>query len=158
MNQYRKGGFIDPTYGCFKRGETMSADKDYGVVTVCRNPFAAKMSTESLCIMAAGVHLPGTMHAVGLLGKAKAEFRHRPLGGVFSVTLTESDWVRRIGSGTTNWSTEPYEVEELRENLVAMKTPEKLRYVAASFTPADVDARIELLQHLCLKTGAHSAP
>jgi hypothetical protein len=158
MNQYRRGGFIDPTYGCVKRGETMSADKDYGVVTVCRNPFAAKLSTESLCIMAAGVHLPGTMHAVGLLGKAKVEFKDRPLGGVFSVTLTESDWARRIGTGTTNWSTEPYDVGKMRESLVALKTPDKLRYVAAALTTGDVDARIDLLHHLSLKAGADSVP
>jgi len=153
MNQYRKGGFVDPTYACVKRGETIPNDKDYGVVTICRNPYATKSNAEALCVMAAGVHLPGTMHAVALLSKAKTEFKDRPLGGVFSVTLTDSDWVQRIATGRTSWSTEPYELGRMREYLASLKSPDRMCFVAGCFTPADVDARMGHLSQMSQKAG-----
>jgi hypothetical protein len=152
LNQYRKGGLIDPTYTCVKRGETVPSDKDYGVVTICRNPYARGPGDATHCVMAAGVHLPGTMHALNLLTKAKVEFTERPLGGVFTVTLTEGDWVKRIVTGRLGWSTEPYDLNHFRECLVTLKTSERLRYVEGEITAQDVDLRIDLLDQMCQKS------
>jgi len=149
LNQFRKSGFIDPTYNCIKRGESERNDKDYGVVTICRNPYAGEASTETLCIMAAGVHLPGTMHAVKLLSSPKSEFGERPLGGVFTITLPDIDWVQRVATGRLSWSTDAYSLNDFRERLAALKTPEKLHFVTGAMLPEDVQVRIDFLDQIC---------
>lgn len=145
MNQYRKGGFIDPLYKFIRRGDTIPHDKDYGVVSICRNPYAPRSSGEFVCILAAGVHLPATMHAVSLLARADDELKDRPLGGIFSVLLTETDWEKRMAFAKPNWSTESYGLLDMRSALFHLK--ENLDYLKG-LTEASIDDRLSLLAQL----------
>jgi hypothetical protein len=151
MNQYRKGGFVDPLYTFVKRGETLLHDKDYGVVTICRNPYEVTSSGQFVAIMAAGVHLPGTMHGLALLSQPRTEFQERPLGGVFNVELTQIDWVRRLSDAKVNWSTEPYDLKMMREALASLKAPEKLQQIQIIIAESNIDDRIDLLNQLSEK-------
>lgn len=112
MNQFRKGGFLDPTNLRGLRGFVIPPDKDYGVVTLCRNPFSPVDTSEYVCILAAGVHLPGTMQAIRFLTNPDYHFRERPLGGVLSVSLLVHQWAERLIKVEHEWSTEPYNTPE----------------------------------------------
>ena len=148
MNQYRKGGFIDPTYTFVKRGETIPYDRDYGVVTISKNPFEPDSSGNFCCILAAGVHLPGTMHAIALLGEARSEFKNRPLGGIFSVHLEEAAFEKRIAGATPRWSTEEYKLKSMYDALMGLNDKERKRYAPGILSEAFVKSRLELLRLL----------
>ncbi|MBX3084980.1 MAG: caspase family protein [Anaerolineae bacterium] len=119
MNEYQLGGFIDPTFKFLKRGAKIPNDRDYGTITLCRNPYS--LSGEYVSILVGGVHLPGTMHALPLLAHAREEFKDKPLGGVFHVELAESLWEDRVAEGKPFWSTEAYTVNQMRAALTELK-------------------------------------
>ena len=145
MNLYRKGGFIDPTYNFYRRGDRIPNDRDYGTVTVARNPYADPSNADYVCILAAGVSLPGTMHSLAMLRDARSTFAERPLGGIFAVEMSEMDWVRRVTEATIAWSTDEYDIGKLRKGLAELKTKvDEMR----EFTAETIDDRLHLVEHI----------
>ena len=145
MNGYRQSGFIDPVFSFFRKGDTIPRDGDYGVVTLCRNPYEPVVQGNCVCIMAAGVHLPGTMYAVQRLSEARTLFKERPLGGVFSVKLNEVEWVQRLSNVRVEWSTDPYTIARMYDGLERLMS--KLEY-APGLDKASIEDRIAFLDSL----------
>jgi len=144
LNQLRRSGFIDPTYEFKTRGFYIDNDADYGVISLCRNPYAD--SAEFIAILAAGVHLPATMQSLILLSNANDEFRERQLGGVFRVTLYAAEWARRMENAVPAWSTEAYKPEDVRKGLEAISNHPYLQELGVS--ELDVTNQIEFLDGL----------
>ncbi len=114
MNSFRKPGFVDPASQRFY-GSTTGPNIDFGVVSLARNPFAA--SDDYVCIIAAGIHGPGTAHAVKALTRHDL-FDERPLGGVIEVSLTKwTDWRTRFERVGWKWQTRPYTSDSLKANF-----------------------------------------
>ena len=103
MRSLFAGGIIDPTYqddyvtASFNRFAP-ERQFDFGILTFAMNPFydaVCKQRREPndhkyVCIMAAGVHHPGTAHALRYLGtqeRAEGVFESHPYGGVIRVEL-----------------------------------------------------------------------
>lgn len=146
MNQFRKGGLLDPTNLRGLRGFVIPPDRDYGVVTLCRNPYAPTDSIEFVSILAAGVHLPGTMQATKFLSDPKFYFRERPFGGVLSVSLLVNQWADRLNKVDPEWSTEPYNTPEgLIEKFSRIK---KETSRTAEMTEDVIDGCIDFIRHL----------
>ena len=85
------------------------------MISVARNPFAE--STKYVAIMVAGIHGPGTAHALRAL--SVHDFRDHPLGGVIEVRIDtkKKPWGDRIHSAWWEWQTQPYDVDKLLRNL-----------------------------------------
>jgi hypothetical protein len=145
MNLFRKGGFIDPTYSYQRRGDRIPHDRDYGTITLARNPYADPESANFLSILVAGVSLPGTMHGIAWLGNARHNFAERPFGGIFFVELTDLNWVRRVTNGMPDWSTESYDIGKLRKGLQELKMGTG---VQDEFTDDEIADRINLLEQI----------
>jgi hypothetical protein len=149
MNLYRKGGFIDPTYSHFRRGERIPHDRDYGTVTIARNPYSNPKNANFLSIMAAGVSLPATTHALKLLSNAREEFAERPFGGIFCVELTEMDWIKRIKDAMPQWSTDEYDISKFRKSLLELKTRMK---EIEEVDIKSIDDRLEFIEQITTTT------
>jgi len=146
MNQFRKGGFLDPTNLRGLRGFVIPPDKDYGVITLSKNVFAQEENNEFLVILAGGVHLPGTMQATRYLISPDHSFKERPLGGVFSVSLIDQRWAERLTNTETEWSTEAYNTPDgLIESFLAMKeVPNRPPEMSDSF----LESRVSFIRNL----------
>ncbi|HEY6174973.1 MAG TPA: caspase family protein [Kofleriaceae bacterium] len=141
MNLFRKG-FIDPTYSFLSRGDRIPPDRDYGTVTLARNPFSDPTKADFVAILAAGVSLPGTMHSITLLREAQRHFAERPLGGIFSVILAEREYPERVTEATVEWSTSGYDTDQVRRGLQNLKTRED---TTNELTFAEIDQLLDLL-------------
>ena len=107
---FARPGFVDPIDFDGSRGFTRGRGSrtDYGVVTLCKNPWSPK----GVAILAAGISGPGTAAALKLLGTEGA-FEQHPLGGVFSVNVaTEAHWEDRYDMLKPELDTHPYSVEK----------------------------------------------
>jgi len=143
--QHKRLGFIDPTYDLLERGMTRPPNGDYGVVAVSRNPYAE--NANYVAILAAGAGLPGTMHSINLLAEAKNQFKFRQLGGIFHVTMRDTNWSQKMEDATYEWSTEKYSLENLEAYLERIKdTPDALQFVQLS--EGDIRSRIDLAREL----------
>lgn len=144
LNQLRIGGFIDPTYEFKTRGEFIGPDVDYGIISVCKNPYAR--SGNYVAVLAAGVHLPGTMQSLLMLADAENLFRERQLGGVFKVTLYEPDWAKRMEENVVvEWSTDPYTPADLRRGFEEIRQHFLLDL---GMTEQDIANRLDFLAQL----------
>lgn len=113
------GGIFDPTYPdeyqVAKYSQIASQIQyDWGILTFSTNPYyALKCQREErendhryVAIMAAGMHHPGTAHAVRMLGE---DFRHKmfekhPYGGVLRVELDQNlPFSNRVEHATCRW-------------------------------------------------------
>jgi transcriptional regulator with XRE-family HTH domain len=114
---FRKPGFIDPVDARLQ-GFYTRQDNDFGVISLCPNPYS---DGKHFCILAAGIHAPGTDMAVRVL--ASNDFKDHPLGGVIEVKLNlDAAWMERLSNATFDWQTRPYSVESLVDNLRQPKT------------------------------------
>jgi hypothetical protein len=148
MNEFRRAGFVDPTFPQGVRGRVVLPNEDYGVVTICRNPYAK--DSKYVSILAGGVHAPGTMHAVKYLGDSKIQFKKRPLGGVFKVNIppTES-WERRLLDSDPIWSTPEYEIGSLLCDFDSLK--QNIDWTAARITPEEITDIKSFIKDLSVK-------
>jgi hypothetical protein len=113
MNEFRKPGLHDPADGTLQATATRSHN-DFGVVSIGWNPFA--QSTEFVSILVAGLHGPGTAHALRAL--AEDNFREHPLGGIIEVILSpRDDWPTRFERAHWRWQTLKYDSEKVLTNL-----------------------------------------
>ena len=108
MRLFKQPGFVNFNYDNLKVGIDLAENRDFAVVSIGRNPFAEPESG-FFAILAAGIHHPGTAHAVKRLGQPET-FKEHPLGGVLEVQVPKDDlrerdvkWHDRIGMSYANW-------------------------------------------------------
>ncbi len=103
-NRMFAGGLFDPTYKMYFRGFRLSRERDYGVITLARNPFTSKEDKNTyFSVMVAGLHLPGTMLGVKLLSESE-RFEGREFGGVFEIDIPSGKrWEDRLVNAEYRW-------------------------------------------------------
>jgi hypothetical protein len=154
MNMFRNPGLIDPA-DCEIHAQHTRQDNDFGVISLARNPFSE--SGEFKCIFAAGIHGPGTAHAVRMLAD-KSNFVERPLGGIIEVQISlQKDWPSRFEQAIPQWQTNPYSVKALEERLSSVlkrkstssnRTLTKEEKVFANVTADELSDCLKLLRSL----------
>ena len=114
---FAKPGFVCPTsYPNEKRGFARNSRIDFGVVTICNNPW----SDSGIAILAAGIGGPGTAAALKLLATAGV-FDDHPLGGVFKVRIaTEAPWENRYDLLKPVWDSNPYSLDKFKADAVEL--------------------------------------
>jgi transcriptional regulator with XRE-family HTH domain len=113
MNHFRRPGLIDfadaTVHGTSTRG-----DNDFALISLAPNPFAK--SHNYVCVLVAGIHGPGTAHALRAL--AEDDFLSHPFGGVIEVELNQfDDWPGRFQHASWRWQTKAYDHHKLLNNL-----------------------------------------
>jgi hypothetical protein len=152
MKQWLKylfqGGILDPTNdGFWIRGHGPIESRDYGLVTLARNPFS-EVADNYLCVMVAGFHLFGTAHALKMLATAHKSFEHHPVGGVIKVDIDIGlEFGDRFDQSSAEWDDENgYSIQELEERLQRMKG--KLQPALHHICPKDLDDCLTFLHNL----------
>ena len=111
MNEFKQGGIFDPLPESRKlRARSLRDGVDFASISLARNPFSE--SDDFVAILAAGFHLPGTVHAVRLLSEP-TQFASHPFGGVVEITMTEGRWYERIEKADAHWDTQDYAPEDV---------------------------------------------
>jgi hypothetical protein len=119
------GGILDPTHSNhWLRGFELPPHRDYGLVTLARNPFSDPSGKPYLCIMVAGFHLFGTAHALKMLSTAEKSFERHPYGGVIEIDIASGlPFASRFDESTAAWDDpDGYEPRQVRDGLIRMKT------------------------------------
>ncbi|MGH9968812.1 MAG: helix-turn-helix domain-containing protein, partial [Pyrinomonadaceae bacterium] len=112
-HMFHKPGFID-TADAQQHGESPRQDNDFGVVSLCPNPYSE--SGNHLCILVAGIHAPGTDQALRAL--ATDDFREHPLGGIIEAKINlQAGWIERLYKAGFDWQTKAYGVDTVLANL-----------------------------------------
>ncbi len=115
MNSFRKPGIIDPVDNKL-HAQSTRADNDFAMISIARNPYSD--DNKFVAILAAGIHGPGTAHAVRCLAQKNIHFDKHPFGGVIEVRLDPfKDWPTRFETASCDWQTEDYTPEDLSEKL-----------------------------------------
>jgi hypothetical protein len=120
------GGIIDPCYhNLWTRGVEARPNRDFGLISLARNPFSEE-GDDYVCILASGVHMFGTAHALAKLAE-RAEFVRRPLGGVIRVEINlEQPFAVRFDESEVVWDTGcEYEIQDVIEGLKLLKEQKK---------------------------------
>ena len=98
-----QGGIFCPTGGDELRALFIPQNRDFGVITLARNPFAE--SDDFVAILVAGFHLMGTAHAVRMLADPE-NFRDHPYGGVVRVDIDlGKGFAKRFDESSCEWDT-----------------------------------------------------
>lgn len=151
MNKFRKPGIMDPAENCVQ-AQTTRSDNDFGVISVARNPFAD--SDDYLAIVAAGIHGPGTAHAVRALAQEDISLQDHPLGGVLEIELdTFKDWPTRFEKAVYRWQTRRYTTAQIRTNLedALQQDASRQRGPLARLGQETLASQLELVTHLASK-------
>lgn len=129
MRLFKQPGFVDFNYHNLRLGIDPAENRDFAVVSIGRNPWAG--DEPFFAILAAGVHHPGTAHAVRFLATPE-NFRRHPFGGVLEVQVPsdhcearEVFWHNKIEKSVATWhsagqSDLSYEPQGLRLNLTEL--------------------------------------
>jgi hypothetical protein len=120
------GGILDPSYhNLWTRGVETGPSRDFGLLSLARNPFSAE-GDEYVCIMASGLHMFGTAHALAMLAEP-SEFKRRPLGGVIRVGMDlEKPFAVRFDDSHCEWDKGcEYEIDEVIHGLDLLKKQKK---------------------------------
>lgn len=115
MHRFRSQGIVDPADGTIQ-GFAFRANNDFALISLAPNPFAD--TADYICIMVAGIHGPGTAHALKML--AEDNFQEHPFGGVIEVhlDLVTKGWADRFQHPTdVSWQTKPYTPDKIVGNL-----------------------------------------
>jgi len=116
--RFRPLEIADPAEGRLHRLDGDPAErlyKDLAVVSLGANPFADE-EDGYVSILVAGIHGPGTAHAVKAL--AEQNFDQRPLGGVFEVALVPNvNLPQRVIEAKCEWLTGSYGREKIETTL-----------------------------------------
>lgn len=110
MHKLDKPGIYD-THSGTTRGETIGPYKDYGLISILKNPFS---DTEDYSVIyVAGVHGPGTAIAVKWLGDPRT-FESHPFGGVFQLKIKRvANYYEKIQQSYPIWETPGYDSDKL---------------------------------------------
>jgi transcriptional regulator with XRE-family HTH domain len=110
MRHFVQPGFIALNDDTLKIAYQQNEHRDFAVVSIGRNPFA-ETEDNYFAILAAGVHHPGTAHAVRWLGN-RTNFISHPFGGVLEIQVpsdaTPADevrWHTKIEQSAAAWHT-----------------------------------------------------
>jgi hypothetical protein len=115
LEGFARPGFIDPTSALGLRGVSTRNWNDFGVVSLCKHPWAENR----VAVMVAGVKGPATAAGLKLLGTEGA-FKDHPLGGVFTVNIsTDASWEDRYDLLKPRWDTNPYDLAKYRKGVDA---------------------------------------
>jgi hypothetical protein len=141
------GGIIDPTYeGLWIRALALGQDRDYGLVSIARNPFSDS-NDPYFCVAVAGFHLFGTAFALKMLAKPVENFAEHPYGGVIKVSIDGPTFAQRFDDSIPEWENQSgYTVEQLRSRLQRMMnefTPTLLHT-----TPEELESCARLIDQL----------
>ena len=114
MNDFRMPGLID--FADFTLHATSTrGDNDFALISLAPNPFAS--CSDYVCVFVAGIHGPGTAHALRAL--AEDDFEEHPFGGIIEVEIDQFNmlWPARFQQATWRWQTKPYSTGKLLANL-----------------------------------------
>ena len=110
MRLFKPPGFIDFNYSHLRLGMDLSYGKDFAVVSLGRNPFA-EPDAPYFAVLAAGVHHPGTAHAVKFLSNPEI-FEKHPFGGILEIDVPSKDadvgkieWYNKVQESNAYWHT-----------------------------------------------------
>jgi transcriptional regulator with XRE-family HTH domain len=159
MRLFKPPGFVNFAYDNLRLGIDPAESRDFAVVSLGRNPFAGP-DAPYFAILAAGVHHPGTAHAVKFLSTTDASdrFKEHPFGGVIEVQVPADDyprhqiaWHTKIGASRADWhkvgnSALEYTPDSLRNNLDNWKKREIVTDVKLG--EDEIDQHIKLIEHL----------
>jgi predicted XRE-type DNA-binding protein len=117
------GGIHCPT-GHFRTSAAyMVPGRDFGLITLARNPFSA--TDDYVSILASGFHMMATAHAVKMLAKPE-KFANHPVGGVIRVNINQQlTFAKRFDESDADWDTgadSDYTIERLRQDLLESQT------------------------------------
>lgn len=136
---FHKYGFVDPIANK-EQGYFLRDDNDFGVISLCPNPYSN--GGNYFCILAAGIHGPGTDMAVRVL--ATDDFKEHPLGGIVEVKLDlEARWSERFSTADFTWQTGSYTVDE--ELLGKLRNP-KAGSILSKCEPGDLKNLTDFIQ------------
>lgn len=134
MHKLDKPGMFDSLIEG-KRGDSIGANTDYGLISVLDNPFSEPRGVFSV-VYVAGVHGPGTALGVRLLANRKA-FVHHPFGGVFEVKLNRvAPFFEKFQQSKERWETQAYDGKRYNDAL-ERATPRRIRAFISSPAPKD---------------------
>lgn len=111
MRMFMSPGFVDFNYSNVKLGIDLRHNRDFAVVSLGRN-FYAEPGERYFSVLAAGVHHPGTAHAVKHLGDP-SHFVDHPFGGILEVQVPDDNepnpdevpWHDKIDKSRAYWHT-----------------------------------------------------
>lgn len=110
MRLFKPPGFVDFNHEYLRVGMDLSQGKDFAVVSLGQNPFA-EPGAPYFSILAAGVHHPGTAHAVKFLSEP-SNFKKHPFGGILEVDVPSKNvdprdvfWYNKIEKSVAYWHT-----------------------------------------------------
>jgi transcriptional regulator with XRE-family HTH domain len=146
MNNFRMPGLIDFPDSAVQVTSTR-IDKDFALISLAPNPFAS--SPDYVCIFVAGIHGPGTTHALRAL--AEDDFRDHPFGGIIEVEidLFNTNWPARFHDASWRWQTKPYTADKLLMNLKnALDLNEGRTRKFGNLTDQEIQNCIKFVQHI----------
>lgn len=120
MNKFRRTGILDPADGLI-HGEVTRENNDFALISLAPNLFDP--ARQHVAIIVAGIHGPGTTHALRILSTEQEAFKDYPFGGVLEFVLPRySDWSTRFQRVTWEWQTQPYTPDALLERFAEAHT------------------------------------
>jgi transcriptional regulator with XRE-family HTH domain len=139
QNSFHKFGFVDPIANKVQ-GFFLREDNDFGVISMGANPYSD--GGNYFCILAAGIHAPGSDMAVRVL--ATDNFKDHPLGGVIEVNLDlEGRWSERFSNADFTWQTERYSLDD--ELMGRLRKP-KPHSMLGKCEPADLKSLADFVE------------
>ena len=163
MRLFKPPGFVDFNYKHLRVGMDLSQGKDFAVVSLGVNPFADP-EAPYFAILAAGVHHPGTAHAVKFLAEP-ANFEKHPFGGVLEVEVPSKNvdprdifWHNKIEASKIYWHTVGEDKLEYTPAVLLKKLEDwigRLSNVVSDviLTPEELKGHITLIHKLATTKG-----
>ena len=141
------------------RGESIGPYKDYGLISVLKNPFASHGDYHVVYV--AGVHGPGTAQGIRLLAdRHRKSFEHHPYGGVYDLNINRfATYFEKIQkSPLPQWETQTYTAADY--SSASSRTTMKMKAFLSSpgkrddVLQKDFNGRlVQLLTNLCSAKG-----
>lgn len=146
MNQFRIPGLMDFSDVTLHAMST-KGEMDFALISLAPNPFSA--TPNYVCVMVAGIHGPGTAHALRAL--AEDDFHEHPFGGIIEVELDQfDDWPTRFQHASWRWQTKKYDADKLLANLrSALEQSRDARpRVFKHLTDAEIKECVSFVEHI----------
>ena len=156
MRLFKPPGFIDFNYEHLKLGMDISYNKDFAVISLGRNPFAAE-GEPFFAILVAGVHHPGTANAVKFLSRPK-NFENHPFGGILEIEVPSKAcrsgdirWHNKVENCSAFWHSAGPGADSLRYDPSSLQKELKewLKSLSDIVTDVEIDEK-EIKNHIDL--------